>query len=175
MAVDVKPGERPPPVQLLPPSSVAEGTRYLQLSYGKVNLVSFVKVSQKSSQQLMSKLDDLAQTYAGCVDVVSVNLNYWVDRMYLRVASLDLPYTRLLQDSNRANLWSANAVNESDTVLLFSRNMEPLCAFNLRQDFNQNVTQLVFTLQSQVEELLKRDPPKTPHSKNPSTNEHLPS
>jgi SUMO ligase MMS21 Smc5/6 complex component len=140
------------------PSVSTKGVRYLQLSYGKVNVVSFVKFSQQKSQQLLKSLDGLAMEYAGCVDMVTVNINKWVEKMFFRLTSLDLPHTRLLQDSGKAKLWSTNNVNESDTVLIFSRTMEPLCVLSLNRDFQSNVSDLVSSVRNRVDEILQQQP-----------------
>lgn len=138
-----------------PVSSPTVATRYLQLSYGKLNIVSFVKMTRSVSNELMKKLDALAEDYDGCVDVVSVIKNHWLERVYLSMSSLDLAYTRVLQDSDRAQLWSSNNVTESGTVLLFSREMEPLCEYSLSKDFKTNVTALMAAVKNRVDSMLQ--------------------
>jgi hypothetical protein len=105
----------------------------------------------------LKKLDGLAEDCDGGVDFVSINMNSWMDRMYFRLGNLDLPHTRLLQDSNRNQLWSTNSVNDSNTVVIFSKAREPLCVLNLGKDFQKNVTALVSTVRRQVDEILKQE------------------
>lgn len=100
--------------------------------------------------------------YEGNVDLVSVNMKRWVERMYFCISTLDLPYTRLLQDSDKADLWSANEVNESGTVIIFSRDMNPLCVFYLDKEFNKNTTKLVSAVSRKVDEILRLERVKAP-------------